>query len=70
MTRYDFEDLYAAANRFEATAEDRMKLCSWMETYDMDSWNGECFNLGDGRSLYPIYEEQDDEFILVDAEIR
>lgn len=70
MTRYDFEDLYAAATRFEATAEDRINLYNWMESFDMDSWNGECFDLGNGRSIYPIYEEQDDDFILIDAEIR
>lgn len=69
--RYQFDDLYAAAKAPTATKEDRLALCGWCSRFDNGSWNGECFDLGDGYSLYPILEEQPDgDFVLVDAEIR
>ena len=70
MNRYSFEELYAAASKTDSTVADRIALVNWCEQYDMSSWNGECFDLGDGYSLYPIYEEDDGDFTLIDAEIR
>lgn len=67
---YQFEELYAAASKFDSTKEDRLSLYEWLNRYDYQSWNGECFDLGDGHSLYPIYEENDGDFTVVDAEIR
>lgn len=69
--RYQFADLYAAAAAADSTAADRIALVEWFELYDIYSWNGECYDLEDGYSLYPILEEQPDgDFVLVDAEIR
>ena len=69
--RYAFEDLYAAAKAPTATKEDRLALYEWFSNYDSRSWNGECFDLEDGYSLYPIWEEiAEDDFVVVDAEIR
>lgn len=69
--RYAFEDLYAAVKAPTATKEDRLALCNWCSRFDNGSWNGECFDLEDGHSLYPIMEEQPDgDWLLVDAEIR
>lgn len=68
---YQFEEIYAAASKFDSTKEERMALYNWLDIYDPSSWNGECYDLGDGRSLYPIYEEDEDgNFNVIDAEIR
>lgn len=67
---YQFEELYAAASKYDSTTEERMALYNWLDHYDSGSWNGECFDLGDGHSLYPIYEEHDGDFDVIDAEIR
>ena len=71
MTEYDYRELREKALRFGSTIEDRLALFEWMERYDMRSWNGECFDIDDGKSLYPIYsEEEDDQAELIDAEVR
>jgi hypothetical protein len=68
---YQYDELRSAALAPTATKEDRLALCGWFSKYDNGSWNGECFDLEDGHSLYPIMEEQEDgDWLLVDAEIR
>lgn len=67
---YSFDELYKSASRPGSTVQDRLDLYSWFERYDISSWNGECFDLGDGHRLFPVYEELDEDFVLVDAEIR
>ena len=67
---YQYEELYAAASKFDSTTEDRLALYEWLNQYDYQSWNGEYFDLDDGHGLYPIYEEHDGDFTVIDAEIR
>lgn len=72
---YTYQELRAAAISPSATADDRLRLYRWFENNDMRDWNGECFDMDDGLSLYPVYDEIEDEdgeieYKLVDAEIR
>ena len=73
---YTYQELRAAAMSDAATAADRIRLFNWFEREDMADWNGECFDMDDGLSLYPVYEYEYDEdgeiesVKLVDAEIR
>jgi hypothetical protein len=67
---YDYKELREKALNENATVEDRVALYEWLEQYDMRSWNGECFDIGEGLSLYPVYNITDDEVELIDAEIK
>lgn len=76
-SRYAYEDLRTAAVKPGATIEERMMLLKFMWNYAQDSsWNGECYDIGGGLSLYPIDEpvSYDDgepfEWEAYDAEIR
>lgn len=71
MTMYDFEELKNKALSPDATKEDRMNLLDWFQAYGDRYWNGEYFDIENGRALYPIYSEVDeDEFEITDAEVR
>lgn len=74
---YEYAELREKALSSTSTAEDRLALYNWMENYAMSEWNGECFDIDDGLSLYPVYnileETEEGDIIdleLVDAEIR
>ncbi len=68
---YNYENLKMNALKVGASKEDRLALLEWFEQYGMDFWNGECYDLENGKCLYPIYEEvEEDVFDIVDAEIR
>lgn len=73
---YNYAELREKALSADATAEDRIALFKWMEEYDMREWNGECFDIDDGKDLYPVYDityDEDGEIVdceLIDAEIR
>lgn len=73
---YNYAELREKALASGATAEDRINLFYWMERYNMRAWNGECFDIDEGLSLYPVYNifyDEDgeiDDLELVDAEIR
>ena len=73
---YEYTELREKALSAEATTEDRLALYNWMEQYAMSEWNGECFNIDDGLSLYPVYNityddnDEIDEIELIEAEIR
>ena len=70
--RYEYEELRAAALAPEATTEDRLALLEWFDRYDTADWNGEYYDMDDGYRLYPVYEhdEENDQYDVVDAEIR
>lgn len=77
MTRYDYDTIREKALRTDATAEDRLALVAWFETYDASAWNGEYYDIDDGLRLYPVESPiafDDDgtpyEWEYVDAEIR
>lgn len=71
MNAYNYKELREKALSTTATTENRLELFNWMEQYAMNEWNGECFDIDEGLSLYPIYEiNDDDEINLIDAEIK
>lgn len=77
MTRYDYDTIRAKALRPDATAEDRLALVNWLETYDASAWNGEYYDIDGGLRLYPVESPiafEDDgtpyEWEYVDAEIK
>ena len=53
---YDFQDLLNTAED-EDTLEAWGAVADWLSCYDMESWNGECWDLGNGTSLRPEYGE-------------
>ena len=56
-SRYAYAELRAAAVRCNATIADRMMLLKFMWHYSSDSsWNGEYYDIDDGKRLYPIDE--------------
>ena len=70
MHPYQFEELLAAAMKFDSSVEDRLALMEWLDYYDPQSFNGECYHLENGRSLYPVTEEDGDgNFNYIDATI-
>lgn len=71
MGYHDYSELLSKATRKRATREDRLDLWCWFEMHGDRYWNGECYDLGEGRAIYPVYRVIDDEtFELVDAEVR
>ena len=72
-----YNDLVKKALKPNATFEDKANLLCWLEQYG-ENWNGESYTIDKNHSLYPIYQgvgapdEDDDfdEFMLVDIEIR
>lgn len=72
MARYNYEELRAAATAPNATQEQINTLGEWLEQYGMSDWNGECFDIGNGESLYPLYSGPDEygDFKLLGYEIR
>ena len=57
---YNFRDLLNTAED-----EDSLKawgaVADWLSCYDLESWNVECWDLGNGTSLRPEYGEPIDD---------
>lgn len=76
MSNYDYAELREKAISPNSTTADRLNLFHWMEDHDIGDWNGECFDIDDGLSLYPVFKEVVDEdgdvleIEVIDAEIR
>ena len=75
MNCYSYQELLEKSSSINSTKEDRIKLYNWFENYGYDFWNGECFEIDKSRNLYPVYEiltdeDGEEEYILVDCEIR
>ena len=70
MTYYDYEELRAKAIE-NPTFENLEALADWLRNYDMNSWNGEFWDIDDGQRLYPIYgdEDEDGDFPIVNYKI-
>lgn len=60
MTRYDYRELREKALAPNATFEDKANLACWFDNYDPYEWNGECYDLGDGIAMRPVYGEPDE----------
>ena len=53
------------------TAADFSRLAEWFDRFDARYWNGECYALEDGKTLWPIDREiAPDEWGCVGWEIR
>ncbi|MBO7070541.1 MAG: hypothetical protein J6W09_04530 [Bacteroidales bacterium] len=72
MSRYDYKTLRDAALRPNATKLDRLALGEWMDRFCSSAWNGECYDIDDGRTLWPVYEVVDDAgyMELIDYDVR
>lgn len=75
--RYNYKEIRAQALSPTATASERKELVYWFQQFANGCyWNGECFDMDEGLSLYPVYKEVLDEdgelydLELIDAEIR
>lgn len=70
MTRYDYQELRAKAIE-NPTFENLEALADWLSNYDMNSWNGEFWDIDDGQRLYPVYGDEDENgcFPIVNYEI-
>lgn len=67
---YDYEELKNKALS-TGSAEDLKNLAEWFHFYGSDYWNGESWDLENGYSLYPIYEETEpDSWTETGYEIR
>ena len=52
MTRYDYQELREKAIE-NPTFENLEALADWLRNYDMNSWNGEFWNIDDGQKSAP-----------------
>lgn len=70
MTRYDYKELRDKAIETGKEA-DVWALAEWMERYGYGYWNGECWDIDDGKTLWPILRENEDgDCNVVNYEIR
>lgn len=71
IREYNYKELEAAALNTRSE-EDIAALAEWFETYSgYKFWNGECHKVNDRYSLYPVYDQtEDDEFIITGWELR
>lgn len=69
MTRYDYQELREKAIN-NPTFENLEALADWLSNYDINSWNGEFWDI-DGLRLYPIFGDEDENgcFPIVNYEI-
>lgn len=57
--RYEYAEARRAAIE-NPTAENLTALADWLDAYDPQAWNGEYYDLGDGKELRPIYGAPDE----------
>ena len=67
---YSYEELKSRALRHDATQRDIDTLGEWFWQYGLCYWNGEFFSIDKNNRLFPVYEEQDDNFEVVRYDIR
>lgn len=63
MTIYDYRELREKALAPDATQEDIKALAEWC-IQNWQIWNGEFYDIDDGKQLRPIYDEKEDEGII------
>lgn len=61
MNEYRYSDLRAAALA-DPTAENLVALGEWLSEYGGKDWNGESWDIENGRRLRPVYSDEPDEF--------
>lgn len=65
MKEYQYDELAAAAMKFNATQEEINALGEWFEQYGMCHWNGTSWEVDEKNGVYlaPVYKEvEEDEF--------
>lgn len=65
MNEYAYEELVAAATKFDATQEEINALGEWFERYGMRYWNGTSYEVDAKNDIYlaPVMKEVgEDEF--------
>lgn len=55
-TEYMFNDLLSRAINAGDLTNETKELAEWFNRYDNSAWNGECYVIGDGTYLYPLYD--------------
>lgn len=60
---YNYEELAAAAVKFDATQEEINALGEWFALYGDAHWNGECWTVDEAKDqhLYPVYHTNDED---------
>lgn len=61
MNEYRYEELREAATK-NPTDENLAALGEWLQQYGDDSWNGEEWDIDEGRLLRPVYGQEPDEY--------
>lgn len=68
---YDYAELREKALSPNATQKDLEALADWLMQHDSSAWNGEYYDIDDGKRLFPIYTETEpDEWTVTGYEIR
>jgi hypothetical protein len=61
MNEYRYEELREAATK-NPTGENLAALGEWLQQYGNDCWNGEEWDIDEGRLLRPVYGQEPDEY--------
>lgn len=67
---YSYAELTDKALSHDATQKDIDTLGEWFQQYGMSYWNGESFDIDERNRIFPVYEEQDDNYEIIRYEIR
>ena len=71
MGYYDYKELRAAATAPGATQADVDALGEWFSRYGAIYWNGESYDMDDGKRIFPEYSETaPDEWEITGYSIR
>ena len=61
MNEYRYAELRTAAVK-NTTEENLAALGEWLQQYGDNCWNGEEWDIGEGRRLRPVYGQEPDEY--------
>lgn len=68
---YDYDELREKALSADATQQDLENMARWFNNYDISAWNGEYYDMGNGKRLFPICAETEpDEWEITGYEIK
>ena len=69
--RYEYDEALSAALE-NPSFHNLEELAKWLDVYDPSAWNGEYYDLDEGRRLFPVYGDEDENgcFPVVGYDIR
>jgi len=71
MNKYEYSELRAAAIAQNANENDINDLGNWFALYGGAFWNGEYYDVDDGRRLFPVFDEiRPGEFYTIGYEFK